>query len=104
MKKIIIFSLVGLVILAIVLISIFGLSRSKSSIKNEIEKANYCDTKEDCVYAGGKCPFGCYVYVNKNEVNKIQNIIASFKSNCIYDCMYCPEVECKNNKCEPVCQ
>ncbi len=25
----------------------------------------------------------------------------SFESNCIYDCLYCPEVECRDNKCEP---
>jgi hypothetical protein len=90
--------------LIIVLISLFGFSKSKFYINNEIEKANYCDVKEDCVSTGSKCPFGCYIYVNKNEVNRIKNLISSFKSNCVYNCMYCPDVECKNNKCEPICK
>ena|SRR3989338_5127630 len=98
MKRIIIFTL----LISIILIS--GCSRSKSYIQQEIVKANYCETNEDCVSAGGQCPFGCYIYVNKNEVSRIKNLISSYKSNCIYDCMYCPTVECKNNKCEAVCK
>ena len=104
MNKIILFSIIDFAILTIVLVSLFGCSRSKVYIKNEIEKANYCDVKEDCVDAGGKCPFGCYVYVNKNEVHRIENLIASFRSDCIYDCISCRNVECINNTCEPVCQ
>ncbi len=104
MKKIIIFSLIIAVILVIVLINLFGFSRSEIYIKNEIEKANYCEVKKDCVNVNGKCPFGCYVYVNKNEAARIKSLIASFDSNCMHDCIHCPDVECKNNKCKPVCQ
>jgi hypothetical protein len=80
-----------------------GLMQDKSYITKEIEKANYCETKEDCVDAGGKCPFGCYTYVNKGEVDRIKTLLDSYESTCIFDCAYCPYFECKNNKCEPIC-
>ena len=88
-----------LILLYIVLI---GCSPSEKYINNEIEKANYCNTKYDCVNAGDKCPFGCYVFVNKNEITKIKNLIDSYKSNCIYSCAVC-EADCKNNKCATIC-
>lgn len=105
MKKIIFFSLIGVAIIVFVQIAIFGFSISKIHyITTEIEKANYCNVKEDCINVGGKCPFGCFAYVNKNEAGRIQNLIASIKSSCIYSCMDCPDVECKNNKCESICK
>jgi hypothetical protein len=79
-------------------------SQDKSYIVKEIEKANYCTTKEDCVDVGRKCPFGCYIYVNKDEVGRIRSLLDSYKSTCMFDCAYCPGVECKDKKCEPVCQ
>jgi hypothetical protein len=85
------------------LIVVSGCLQSETYIQKEITEANYCETDEDCVDAGGKCPFGCYIYVNKNDANRIKNLVSSYRSNCIYQCMYCPSVECKNNKCEPVC-
>jgi len=73
-------------------------------IKTEIIKANYCENYSDCVDAGGKCPFGCYVYVNKNEVRKISQLIQSFNSKCVYGCLTCQTVICENNKCKEVCE
>ncbi len=76
----------------------------ESVIKTEIEKSNYCDVDSDCVDAGGKCPFGCWVYVNKNEVDKISQLIKSFDTTCVYDCVYCPTAICTNHKCNEVCK
>ena len=76
----------------------------ESSIKSEIEKANYCNVDSDCLDAGGKCPFGCWVYVNKNEVNRISELIDSYNSKCIYSCVSCPTAICENNKCKEICE
>jgi hypothetical protein len=101
-KKILI--IISFLILLIVSISIFFLlPKSKEvSIKSAIEKANYCEVDFDCVDAGGKCPFGCYVYVNKNEVEKITELIQLYTSNCVYDCVSNSLVVCENKKCQEV--
>ena len=76
--------------------------KSQNYIKSEIEKANYCNTKDDCVNAGGKCPFGCYNFVNKNEALRIKSLVDSYKSNCVYQCISC-HADCQNNKCIAAC-
>lgn len=91
----------------LIVLSIFILS-SRSAIyefyiESEIEKANYCETEDDCVDAGSKCPFGCYNYVNKAEAERISGLLGSFDSDCIYDCAFCADVRCVDHKCEPVC-
>ncbi|MFA5484986.1 MAG: hypothetical protein WC260_01930 [Candidatus Pacearchaeota archaeon] len=73
-------------------------------IKSKINKANYCDIASDCVDVGGKCPFGCYIYVNKGEFNKISELVNSYKSKCVYGCISCQEVDCINNKCKEICE
>ena len=93
-----------LIIVSLMVITLLGCSFSESRIKKEIEKANYCEIAEDCVDVGGKCPFGCFIHVNKNEADRIKNLVDSFDSKCIYDCMSCFNVECKNNKCTEVCE
>ena len=72
---------------------------SKYYIYNEVNHANYCELKEDCVDAGGKCPFGCRILVNKNEADYVKKIISSYKSTCIYDCMPLGEIKCENSRC-----
>ena len=76
---------------------------SEDSIKREIDKANYCSTKDDCILVGGKCPFGCYIYANQAEASRIKNLVDGYESNCAYMCIECSGVECVNNKCQPVC-
>ncbi|MFO7711306.1 MAG: hypothetical protein R6V53_06070 [Candidatus Woesearchaeota archaeon] len=93
----------------IILILLFSLAlvacdHSEDNIKKEIEKANYCETKDDCIDVGGKCPFGCYVYVNENEADRIKGLVDSYESDCVYGCMACFDVECRDNRCEPVCE
>jgi hypothetical protein len=101
----------GLLLLIIlsILIAWYFLSSSaeaqkESNIKQEIEKAKHCDEDLDCVDAGGECPFGCYAYVNKNEVDRIRQLIGSFDSKCVYDCISCPTAVCENKKCMAECE
>jgi hypothetical protein len=73
-------------------------------IHAEIDAANYCNTADQCVDVGGKCPFGCYVYVNENETGRISDLISTSKTECLYTCRYCPSVECIENKCTEICE
>lgn len=105
MKKLAVLGIILGVVVLLVLILLYGFFKSEFYIKGQIDKANYCNVKEDCVDAGSKCPFGCYNYVNKNEVGRISKMIDSYSgTKCVYSCLYCPGVECRNNKCIPVCQ
>jgi hypothetical protein len=88
-----------IIILAVFITGFLFYIQSKYYIYNEINRANYCEVKEDCVNAGGKCPFGCRILVNKNEANYIKKIVSSYKEKCIYDCMPPGEIKCENNKC-----
>lgn len=71
-------------------------------IKNEIEEANYCETKEDCAETNTKCPIGCYNIVNKAELDRINQLINDFKQTCFQTCTPLTEFVCDNNKCQPV--
>ena len=93
-----------IIIIALLIITVLISSciNREANIKSEIEKAKYCEINEDCVKVDAWCPFGCSVYVNKAEADRIQELIDSFKSNCQYRCQASIGVECKNNKCEPI--
>ncbi|SRR6056297_2214291 len=99
-------NIIGIIILVIVIIAVsifLALPKIKElKIKSAIEEANYCEIDSDCVDAGGKCPFGCYIYINKNEVDKISQLIQSYNSKCIYGCVSSSTVVCKNKKCKEV--
>jgi|SRR3989338_746014 len=73
-------------------------------IKREIIKANYCEATSDCQLASaGKCPFDCYVYVNKNEAARIGKMIENYESRCAYQCVKLEGIECVNNICQREC-
>jgi hypothetical protein len=70
-------------------------------IKAEIEKANYCETVTDCQQvAVSKCPFGCYVHVNKNEASRIEELLNGYQSTCEYGCIEMRGVDCVDNVCK----
>jgi len=103
--KTITWGILAVVIIGVLLL-IFLPNTTEPYIKNQIEKANYCEVKEDCILvAQGKCPFGCYVYVNKDKADTITELIEAYvpRNTCEYSCLQCLDVECKDNKCEPVC-
>ncbi len=93
-----------LVILIIIPIISYIPKYKESVISSEIEEANYCDIDSDCAYAGSKCPFGCYIYVNVDEVDRIKALVDSFESRCVYGCLRCDDVVCVNNRCKEVCE
>lgn len=97
MNKKIIFGVCILIIL--IIIFLFLPKSQEEQIKSEIDKANYCELNSDCVDAGGKCPFGCYVFVNKNEVEKISKLIEEYYSKCVYGCVGNISAYCENRKC-----
>ncbi len=73
-------------------------------IQNEINNANYCESDSDCRLVGDKCPFGCFIYVNKREMQRIKAMVDSYQSTCMYACIQCVEnAKCINNKCQSQC-
>ena len=93
----IVFVVLGLLVIAIAGSMIYF--NEESRIKGEIARANYCETKSDCVDVGGKCPFGCYVFVNENEAERIGKLIDNYESTCVYSCIALESFDCVDNKC-----
>ena len=77
---------------------------SEEGIKQAIEEANYCETKDDCVMVGSKCPFDCYIYANKSEADRIRTMVDGFNSTCEYSCIASDGVECLAGKCVTIPQ
>jgi hypothetical protein len=75
---------------------------SREFIENEIDAANYCEAAEDCVLAVQKCPFGCYVLVNSEEVERINSLISAYRATCTQTCTQLEEKDCVEGKCEAV--
>ena len=83
-------------------------SSLEQEIKQEIEKANYCDKDEDCRgLATGICGESCGVYFNKNtDTEEIEKLSKEYIGKCQQEggaikechCAMVPPV-CINNKC-----
>lgn len=91
-------------LLALAILLVASCASQEESIKREIESANFCETKEDCILVGSKCPFDCYIYSNAKEADRIKNLVDSYESACAYSCIMCDDVACENGKCKPVCE
>lgn len=102
MKKAIIISIVlatGAGLLA--WFTFFSDNAQERRIKAEIAEANYCEVVSDCVMvAQSQCPFGCYIHVNKNEAERIKNLLDGYESRCDYLCIPFEGVECVNYTCQ----
>ena len=71
-------------------------------INSEIQKAKYCEVKEDCEWVSGKCPFTCGAVVNKNEAEYIEELFASYRPGekvCTESCLWPKGVTCEENIC-----
>lgn len=88
-------ALTGLVILS-------GCMSAEARIKEQIAEANHCETAADCVDVGGKCPFDCYIFVHKNEADRIRTLVEGYDSQCTYSCVAMNGVRCTENKCEVI--
>jgi hypothetical protein len=94
-----------LLLAAGILMRLFSFSNQghEERIKREIVKANYCEVAADCQMAAqSACPFGCYIFVNKNEAARIGALIEGYQSTCMYSCIQFQGVDCINNTCQVV--
>lgn len=71
----------------------------REQIELAIDEANYCENDADCVVVTGQCPFGCYVLTNEAEADRIDTMMSSYESDCVYSCLPVQPVSCKENKC-----
>jgi hypothetical protein len=98
----------GLVTLTAVLVSAASLltvpacSPSEEDIKEEIQAARACVITEECIDVGSTCPFGCSIVVNKQDADRIRDLVEGYSSNCQYDCVATQGVTCKAGRCEPL--
>lgn len=85
-------------------------SALEQQMKEEIEKANYCNVDEDCIAmsTGGKTGllevFGCWVFINKNaDLTKFnearEDWVKNGCSSVIDACLPSPLLTCISNKC-----
>jgi hypothetical protein len=73
----------------------------EEQLRTQLHAANYCETVDDCTLIGSKCPFDCYIYVHKDEAERMKNAVDAFPSTCQYSCIEVGIVECLNHKCMP---
>lgn len=76
-----------------------GASGQRAVIEREIKEAAYCETDTDCEVIYAPCPFGCHAPVNKNEAERLENLMQSYESDCVYGCIQAPPVQCIEQKC-----
>jgi hypothetical protein len=94
--------LVGVLFLA-------GCGPSEKSVREALEVANFCTADADCVDLGGRCPFGCYLYVNKEKADAMRELLdeyekgAGAKTRCDYQCLKCDQFACVSGRCEVLC-
>jgi len=71
-------------------------------VRSEIDRANYCTTNSDCVDIGPQCPYGCGIFVNKNERQRIQDRINAIPLtwDCFYKCQTKTAPVCLEGKCQ----
>ncbi len=109
-KRLVVVSIIAVIVLAFVLAGQQKSPLTEQQIKFEIEKANYCNAKEDCTPVSYACPFDCNIFVNKKEVSKIETMLRTFvpteqnlkRCSVMGACISATDVECKNNKCEAI--
>lgn len=75
----------------------------RNKIKIEIKQANYCSEDSDCenIFLGEGC-FGCDVYLNTQEADRIEKMATEYGNSCGVGCLYeCFEIKpvCKRGKC-----
>jgi hypothetical protein len=98
----------GLAVLAFVAVGWLGVrsrmvrTYSEQTIRSELIQANHCTYTSDCVSVEAKCPFGCAIFVYKDEADKIQSLLNNFESTCIYECVRVRGVACISGVCEAV--
>jgi len=93
------FVLFGVLVVGLISFSLY-LPLRQNYIFKEIDRANYCEKNSDCSLLPSSCPFGCFVAVNKAEVKRIDSLINSYQSNCIYSCIKAKGTKCIDKRCD----
>lgn len=79
-----------------------GNGLTAADVQAEIEAANYCEVKDDCVETNTKCPIGCYNLVNAAELDRINDLVGEFKQTCFQTCATLDDFDCVEGRCEPI--
>lgn len=95
------------VVVVIILILVIIQNLFLTYVHNQLDKANYCDVKDDCIEIVSQCGFGFDILVNKNEEQNIKSMLKLYKvvskscdSVSFHDAMLrFKEKNCVNNKC-----
>ena len=69
----------------------------EQDVRDAIDAANYCELDQDCANLGSRCPFGCYIVVNQNEVESVNALMDEWFSGndeCDYDCPGLESIYC----------
>jgi hypothetical protein len=94
-----------MVIWMLLLPSVFASDAKENQIHADIQKANHCQTNEDCIIPSFACPFSCGNYINKSEVpflnQEITAYLQSSNRQCRNDCVRPVDPVCFNQKCAP---
>jgi hypothetical protein len=73
----------------LVALCLSGCGPSEQEVRDEIFAASTCTASSDCVSAGAMCPFGCSIWVNQAQVERIRRLLADFdrsQEHCMYRC------------------
>ena len=68
-------------------------------VMNVIPQTNYCRKDRDCRIAIARCPYGCCIYVNRDQLAMVNYLMEQSHQRCYYDCARCPLPVCRNNVC-----
>jgi len=78
------------------------LQEKRNSIKNQIKQYADCESDADCEVIDSKCPFGCYVAVNRDKLDEIKKNIEEYPNECENSCRLKRGTKCEDKKCKVI--
>lgn len=87
------------VLVLIVLIFTTALPFKKSYIQKQIDWGGECSREADCVIVANRSPFSCAVVANKENADRILNLINTYPSTGELACSGNEKATCIQNKC-----
>lgn len=102
MKKLLIIAGVLVGLTALIVLLVYRAPIQEKYIRYQIDAANYCQEARDCSRVEGNCPFGCNIYVNNSEADRIEELIQNTPRECEYRCPAADQVVCEANKCQAI--
>ncbi|MDD5071442.1 MAG: hypothetical protein PHQ42_01770 [Patescibacteria group bacterium] len=86
-------------LVVMVLIFTSFLSVKKSYISQQISRAGGCEEESDCVIVANRSPFSCAIVINKDNADRILNLVNSFPSAGELQCSGREKAFCAEGKC-----